>query len=259
MALCSLLGLMLAGLLLVGKTSAQLAPDIQADRYLVEAERHIGTGDYAAAKAALDRILGLQAAHDLTLPEAFWFKHAQVAYQAGSYADAVESVTRYLTTAGREGTHYREALELLDRAETEPERRAAEQRGADGRRCVETVWEQMRRKCEDLAETDRLFDSSGFLGDTIGEEVLVECQAWSDLGEWPTWRRVTAAALESVDQCTSQAWDTREDGQEKCMRRALAETTTEFEYDAYLDSRCYPELNSLITEHRRRCCGQLPP
>ena len=51
----------------------------------------------------------------MTLPEAFWFKHAQVALQAGSHAEAVESVTRYLTTAGRDGEHYRAALELLDR------------------------------------------------------------------------------------------------------------------------------------------------
>ncbi len=33
--------------------------------------------------------------------------------QGGRYAEAVESVTRYLTDAGREGTHYRAALELL--------------------------------------------------------------------------------------------------------------------------------------------------
>ena len=101
----------------VGEAPAQLPPDIQADRYLIQAERHIGNRDYAAAKAALDRILELQAEHDLALPEAFWFKHAQVAQQAGDYAEAVESVTRYLTTAGRDGAHYREALELLDRAE----------------------------------------------------------------------------------------------------------------------------------------------
>ena len=94
----------------VVEAPAQLPPDIQADRYLVEAERHIGNGDYTAAKAALDRILALQATHDLALPEAFWFKHAQVAQQAGDYAEAVESVTRYLTTAGREGAHYREPL-----------------------------------------------------------------------------------------------------------------------------------------------------
>ena len=100
------LGVLILTVLLLGsEATAQLPPDIQADRYLVEAERHIGTGDYAAAKAALDRILELQAEHDLALPEAFWFKHAQVSHQAGDHAEAMESVTRYLTTAGREGAH----------------------------------------------------------------------------------------------------------------------------------------------------------
>ena len=117
MPLYRLCGLLLAVLMSVAEAAAQLPPAIQADRYLIQAERHIGNGNYAAAKAALDRLLELQAAHDLALPEAFWFKHAQVALQAGSHAEAVESVTRYLTTAGREGAHYREALELLDRAE----------------------------------------------------------------------------------------------------------------------------------------------
>ena len=128
MPLCRLCGLLLAVLMSVVEVAAQLPPDIQADRSLVEAERHIGNGDYAAAKAALDRILELQAEHDLALPEAFWFKHAQVALQAGSYAEAVESVTRYLTTAGREGVHYREALESLDQATiaTEAARRWAQ-------------------------------------------------------------------------------------------------------------------------------------
>ena len=114
--------LMLTVVLIGVEAPAQLPPDIQADRYLIEAERHIGNRDYAAAKAALDRILALQAEHDLALPEAFWFKHAEVAQQAGDYAEAVESVTRYLTTAGRDGAHYREALELLDRAEAGPPR-----------------------------------------------------------------------------------------------------------------------------------------
>lgn len=106
----------LAGVLLAGEVPAQLPPDIQADRYLVEAERHIKNRDYAAAKATLDQLLAL----DLALPEAFWFKHAQVALQAGVYADAVKSATCYLTTAGRKGAHYRAALELLDRAEAGP-------------------------------------------------------------------------------------------------------------------------------------------
>lgn len=115
--LSRLFGLVLAGgLLLASEGDAQLPPAMKMDLHEVEAERHIESGDYAAAKAALDRILDLQAAHDVALPEAFWFKYAQVARQAGLYAEAVEAVTRYLTTAGREGAHYRAALELLDRA-----------------------------------------------------------------------------------------------------------------------------------------------
>ena len=140
----------------VAEATAQLPPDIQADRYLIEAERHIGNRDYAAAKAALDRILELQAEHDLALPEAFWFKHAQVAQQAGDYAEAVESVTRYLTTAGRDGAHYREALELLDRAEAEVEEerqaaawRAAARRAA-ARRAAARREEEIRRVLNEM-------------------------------------------------------------------------------------------------------------
>ncbi len=108
--------LMLTVLMIVVEAHAQLPPDIEADRHLLETERHIVNRDYAAAKTALDRILELQAEYDLALPEAFWFKHAQVSHQAGLHGEAVESVTRYLTTVGREGEHYREALELLDEA-----------------------------------------------------------------------------------------------------------------------------------------------
>ena len=119
MVLCMLLG---AVLLLRGEAAAQLPQEIQADRYLVAADRYIETGEYAAAQAALERVLELQATHGVELPEAFWFMHAEVAYQAGAYAEAVESVTRYLMTAGREGTYYRAALALLDRAEAGPPR-----------------------------------------------------------------------------------------------------------------------------------------
>ena len=144
--LSRLFGLVLAGgLLLTSESGAQLPPAMQMDLHEVEAERHIESGDYAAAKAALDRILDLQAAHDVALPEAFWFKHAQVARRAGLYAEAMESVTRYLTTAGREGTHYRATLALLDRARVEgaaaERRRVAEQRREEEIRGVLTALE----------------------------------------------------------------------------------------------------------------------
>ena len=113
--------------------SAELPPAIQADRYLIQAERQIGDGDYAAALASLDRILALQAEHDLAIPDTFWFKHGQVSHEAGRHAQAVESVTRYLVAAGQGGEHYLAALELLDvaaAAVAEREARAVAEREA---------------------------------------------------------------------------------------------------------------------------------
>ena len=83
--------------------TADLSPDIQADRYLVQAERQIRSGDHAGAQATLDGILALQAEHGLEIPDAFWFKRAEVSRQAGLHAQAAESATRYLETAGRAG------------------------------------------------------------------------------------------------------------------------------------------------------------
>ena len=97
--------------------AAQLTPEIQADRYLMQAEDRIQKQDFAGAKAALDRILELEAEHGLTIPEAFHFRHAEVAQRVGQHEEAIESVTRYLTVAGRSGEHYREALRLLNAAE----------------------------------------------------------------------------------------------------------------------------------------------
>ena len=97
----------------------QLPPHIQADLYLMQAEEKIEKQDFAAAKAALDRILDLQKEHGLAIPEAFYFRYAEVSERVGLYKEAVESVTRYLTMAGRDGEHYKAALELLNATKAE--------------------------------------------------------------------------------------------------------------------------------------------
>ena len=103
----AVLAALLAPDLLVG----QLPPEIQADRYLMQAEEQIQKQDFAAAKAALDRILDLEQEHGLAIPEAFYFRYAE-----GLYEEAIKSVTRYLTTAGQDGEHYVDALRLLNSA-----------------------------------------------------------------------------------------------------------------------------------------------
>ena len=83
----------------------------------MQAEEQINKQDFGAAKEAMDRILELQEQHDLEMPEAFFFRYAQVSGGAGLYDEAIEFVTRYLTLAERDGTHCREALRLLNSAE----------------------------------------------------------------------------------------------------------------------------------------------
>ena len=108
--------------------AAELPPDIQADRLLVQADRQLRAGEDAAAVATLDRILALQRDHGLEIPPAFWFKHAQASLDASLFGKAIDSATEYLRQAGREGAHYLEALRVLDAAEqaTEPGRKFRE-------------------------------------------------------------------------------------------------------------------------------------
>ena len=114
--------------------AAQLPPEIMADRYLVQVERLIAENDYEAALDTMNEIVALQ----ITLPDVFHFKYAQVALGAGLNEAAIDSATKYLTTAGRAGEFYRDALELLDEAEAEAEAearaaRAREVRNAEAR------------------------------------------------------------------------------------------------------------------------------
>ena len=97
--------------------AAQLPPEIMADRYLVRVERLMAEKNHKAALEMMDKIIELQKEHNLTVPEEFHFKYAQIAMSAGSTKAALDSVNKYLATAGRAGQFYREALELLDEVE----------------------------------------------------------------------------------------------------------------------------------------------
>ena len=98
-------------------SAAQLPPEIMVDLYLLRSDRLLEAKDHEGALGLMGQILALQKEHDLRLPEEFHFKYARVALSAGSIEAALESVSRYLVAAGREGEYYREALELLDEAE----------------------------------------------------------------------------------------------------------------------------------------------
>ncbi|WOV91904.1 MAG: hypothetical protein R1F54_04545 [Candidatus Zeuxoniibacter abyssi] len=113
---------------LTANAVAELPPEIQGDRYLIEAQRYIKDDNYKAAKEAMDKIIALQKAHDLELPEDFYFKYAQILHSADFFKKAAEAVNRYLETVGRAGENYKEALELLVEIETRfvPDRKCKE-------------------------------------------------------------------------------------------------------------------------------------
>ena len=115
----------------------QLPPDIQADRYLVRAQRQIEEQDFAGAKQSMEQRLEFQSQHGLEIPEEFFYRYAEVLGRLELHDEAVEAATKYLTLAGRDGEHYREALELLD--EIEQAKAAAEAAAEVARRRVEAA------------------------------------------------------------------------------------------------------------------------
>ena len=100
--------------------SASIGPlpaEVMLDKYLLEAEMLSEEKDHKGALEAMDRLVALQREHGLTLPEEFPFQYAKTALAAVSYQAAIDSVNRYLSEAGRDGEHYREALALLVKSE----------------------------------------------------------------------------------------------------------------------------------------------
>ena len=96
----------LALVLAAAATASELPPEIAADRLVVRAAWRAEQGQHVVALATLDEVLSLREEHALETPDAFWFRHARVANAAGEHARAVESATRYVTSAGRDGEHY---------------------------------------------------------------------------------------------------------------------------------------------------------
>ena len=97
--------------------AAELPPDVMVDKHLLQAKMLSEEKDHKGALEAMDRVVALQKEHDLTLPDEFSYQYAQTAFSAGSMQAAIDSANRYLSVAGREGKYYREALELLVKAE----------------------------------------------------------------------------------------------------------------------------------------------
>ena len=111
------------------RAAAELPPEIMADRHLIQAEMLHGEEDYEGALEVMAKIIALQNEHNLELPDEFYFKYARVAMSADSIRIALDAANTYLSTAGRTGEFYKEALALSLNASEEldvPEIKPAE-------------------------------------------------------------------------------------------------------------------------------------
>ena len=97
--------------------AAQSSPENLVEQHLLRADRLMESGDPKGALELMKKIMLLQMAFGVTLPDEFPLNHARVALSAGSIGEAIDAANGYLVQAGREGRFYREALELLEEAE----------------------------------------------------------------------------------------------------------------------------------------------
>ena len=147
-----------------------LPPEIQVDRLLVQAEREIEDGEHWSAVATFERILAVCEEHELEIPVGFWFRQAGVLQGAGLHERAIEASTRYLQEAGRDGEHYRAALEILDAAEVglaEARRAEARARAAAERAEREAAAAEARAAAEYRTLRDGLASVEGVFADAL--------------------------------------------------------------------------------------------
>ncbi len=96
--------------------AAQSSPENLVEQHLLRADRLMESGDPKGALELMKKIMLLQMAFGVTLPDEFPLDHARIALSAGSTGEAIDAANGYLVQAGSEGRFYREALELLQEA-----------------------------------------------------------------------------------------------------------------------------------------------
>ena len=118
--------LLVAALLaLAAPAGAQLPPQVLLDQLVLRTERLVEADDLDAAVDVMEEALALAAERELELPANFRFVQARTKFAVGLLAAAKESVTEYLTVAGREAESYAEAVALLEDVDRILERRDA--------------------------------------------------------------------------------------------------------------------------------------
>ena len=169
--------------------AAQLPPEMLVDKFLLQAKMLSEEKKHKGALEAMDRIVVLQKAHDLTLPGDFPFHYAQTALAAGAVQAAIDSANRYLSVAGREGKYYRQALELLVKAERRLQEPAADRVGSTP------------VKPDHEPQPQAVLPASTQTQKTTAAQPMVDCRKWN------TKKFFRKATVEDVTACVTAGAD----------------------------------------------------
>ncbi|MBU2706262.1 tetratricopeptide repeat protein [Zooshikella marina] len=88
---------------------AELPAEIEVDRFILAAKKHIEQGNYGQAEQYLQKAIALQ----VTPPDEFYFIYGKVLFKNKKMDQAQENIERYLKRTGKEGEYYQEALGMF--------------------------------------------------------------------------------------------------------------------------------------------------
>lgn len=150
-------------LCLAGQPVWALSPDIEADRLLMATENYLSSGDYSRAAQALEQMEKLQ----IKLPADYYLHKGRLAWQSRNHDEARGALEEYVRQTGRDGEHYRQALQLL----TQIEESGAAEASAAGSGEAAIQWQEPARSVysDDYVENLRKL----YLKES-GEDALVE-------------------------------------------------------------------------------------
>ena len=176
----------------------ELPPEILADKYLRQAEQLVQEKDHEGARKAMENLLALQQEHGLEPDPEDHFRYARIWSEAGAPERAMEEAVRYLQIRGREAEHYDEALDLINRAETE---QARAESGAGGTAGAPTGSSRIR-----VGETV-VFDEMEFVGIPPGEFLMGSTSRHARGNEQPVTRvRISRGFYLGKTEVTQAEW-----------------------------------------------------
>jgi hypothetical protein len=120
-------GLVLVSALLAGQASA-LAPEHEVRRLMLATEEAVAVDNWGEAGEYLNRLQNL----DGNKPVDYFYYRGRVMYQASHLNEAQSALEEYVSKAGIDGQHYKEALTLITSVEKAKKNRALTPKRAEG-------------------------------------------------------------------------------------------------------------------------------